>query len=115
MRTQIALLCLILFLLSAASIFAQTQMLDFEDFAGPSRFDSVQAPVRQLSATFSGGEVLRNSPLTAAGKNAVYGTSSTCSGCFPAISIRFNQGVSDVKIFLTALAWRALLDLAEIP
>lgn len=102
MRTRILLLCPALLLMVATSLFAQlkTQTLDFEDFAGPSRFDAVQPPVRELSATVSGGEVVRNPLLAPPGKAAVYGTSFTCSGCLPEISIHFNQKVSGVQISL---------------
>ena len=102
MRTRILLLYPAVLSLCATSLFAQTQKqtLDFEDFAGPSRFDTVQPPVRELSAVVSGGEVLRNPSLASAGKTAVYGTSSACSGCSPEISIHFNQKVSDVRISL---------------
>lgn len=102
MRTRILLLYPAVLSLCATSLFAQTQKqtLDFEDFAGPSRFDTVQPPVRELSAVVSGGEVLRNPSLDSAGKTAVYGTSSACSGCLPEISIHFNQKVSDVRISL---------------
>jgi pimeloyl-ACP methyl ester carboxylesterase len=78
----------------------QKQMLDFEDFAGPSRFDAAQPPVRALSAFVSGGEVLRNPLLAPSGKTALYGTSFACSGCLPEISIHFNQKVSDLQISL---------------
>jgi hypothetical protein len=86
----------------ATSLFAQlkTQTLDFEDFAGPTRFDVARSPVRGLSASVSGGEVLRNPLLAPPGKTAVYGTSFTCSGCLPEISIHFNQKVSGVQISL---------------
>jgi PGAP1-like protein len=102
MRTRILLLCPALLSLLATPLFAQMQMLtlDFEDFAGPSRFDAAQPPVRELSAFVSGGEVLRNPLLAATGKTALYGTSSACSGCLPEISIHFNQRVSDVQISL---------------
>jgi pimeloyl-ACP methyl ester carboxylesterase len=82
----------------ANPLFAQNQKIDFEDFAGPSRFDTVQPPVHALSATISGGEVLRGSSLAPAGRTTVYGTSFECSGCSPAISIQFNQNVSDVEV-----------------
>jgi triacylglycerol esterase/lipase EstA (alpha/beta hydrolase family) len=100
MRTL--LLCPALLLLFATSGFAQMQKrtLDFEDFAGPSRFDTAQPPVRALSTFVSGGQVLRNSLLSPAGKAAVYGTSSACSGCSPEISIHFHQKVSNVQISL---------------
>ena len=102
MRTRRLLLCPALLLLVATPLFAQMQkqMLDFEDFAGPSRFDAAQPPVRALSASVSGGEVLRNPSLAPTGKTAVYGTSSGCSGCLPEISIHFNPQVSDVQISL---------------
>ena len=102
MRTRILLLCLAVLSLCASSLFAQMQRqtLDFEDFAGPSRFDTAHPPVRELSASVSGGEVLRNPSRAPTGKTAVYGTSFACSGCLPEISIHFNQKVSDVQISL---------------
>jgi pimeloyl-ACP methyl ester carboxylesterase len=102
MWTRLLLLCSVVLSLFATPLFAQMQpqTLDFEDFAGPSRFDVARPPVRALSASVSGGEVLRNSSLAPGGKTAVYGTSSACSGCLPQISIHFNQKVSDVQISL---------------
>jgi pimeloyl-ACP methyl ester carboxylesterase len=100
MRTPPLLLCSAFLSLFAIPLFAQPLRLDFEDFAGPSRFDVAQPPVRALSASISGGEVLRNPHLAPAGKSAVYGTSSACSGCLPEISIHFNQKVSDLQLSL---------------
>src|SRR5262249_7002508 len=102
MRTRILLLCPAVLTLFGTSLFAQmrTQTLDFEDFAGPSRFDVVRPPVHALSASVSGGEVLRNPLLAPAGKSAVYGTSFACSGCSPEISIHFNPSVTDVRVSL---------------
>jgi len=101
MRTWIFLLCAAVLSLCVTSLFAQPQKqtLDFKDFAGPSRFDAAQPPVREGYAVVSGGEVLRNSWLAPA-KTAVYGTSSDCAGCSPEISIHFNQKVSDVRLSL---------------
>jgi len=100
MRTRILLLGPAVLSLLTTPVLAQRQRqtLDFEDFAGPSRFEVAQPAVRGLSASVSGGEVLRNPLLAPAGKTAVYGTSHTCSGCLPEISIRFHQRVSDVQI-----------------
>lgn len=84
-------------LLLAGPLFAQTQRIDFREFGGPSRFDTA-LPARTLSATISGGEVLRNSALALAGQAAVYASSYECSGCSPEISIQFNQSVSNVRI-----------------
>ncbi|MGD0908005.1 MAG: hypothetical protein ABSA96_10520 [Candidatus Acidiferrales bacterium] len=92
------LLCTAVLLFFVSPIFAQTHTIDFEDFAGPSQFDAVQPPVTVLSATISGGQVLRNSSLAPAGVTAVYGTSNECTGCSPAISIHFNQPVSDFRV-----------------
>lgn len=92
------LLCTTALFVFASPIFAQSYTIDFEDFAGPSHFDAAQPPVQVLSATVSGGEVLRNSALAPAGVTAVYGTSNECSGCSPDISIRFNQPVSNVQL-----------------
>ncbi len=96
--TGMAVLAFLASVLFASPLFAQNQKIDFEDFAGPSRFDTVQPPVHALSATVSGGEVLRNSSFVPAGKTTVYGTSFECSGCSPEISIHFNQKVSDVEV-----------------
>lgn len=92
------LLCIAVVCLFASPLFAQNHKIDFEDFSGPSRFDAVQAPARSLSATISGGEVLRNSTLGAATSTAVYATSHECAGCSPEISIHFNQRVSNVQV-----------------
>jgi len=102
MRTRRLLLFPAVLSLFATALFAQmpAQTLDFEDFAGPSRFDVARPPVRELSASVSGGEVLRNPLLAPTGKTAVYGTSFACSACLPQISIHFNQKVSDVQISL---------------
>jgi pimeloyl-ACP methyl ester carboxylesterase len=102
MRTWIRLLCPVVLSLFVIPLFAQMQKhtLEFEDFAGPSRFDAARPPVRALSTVVSGGEVLRNPLLAPAGKTAVYGTSSACSGCLPEISIHFHQRVSNVQISL---------------
>jgi len=92
------LLCIAVVGLFASPLFAQSHKIDFEDFAGPSHFDAVQAPARSLSAAISGGEVLRNATLGAATRTAVYATSHECAGCSPEISIRFNQGVANVQV-----------------
>jgi pimeloyl-ACP methyl ester carboxylesterase len=89
---------LAIFLLLATSLLAQTQRLNFEDFPGPSRFDTVKPPVRLLSATISGGEVLRNASLAPRGVSAVYGSSFACSGCSPEITVHFNPKGSKVQI-----------------
>lgn len=91
------LLCAAAFLFIASPVFAQTQTIDFEDAAGPSRFDVAQPPIHALAATISGGQVLRNSTLAPAGKTAVYATSSECSGCSREISIQFDEKASNVR------------------
>jgi len=91
-------LCTAVVFICTGILFAQHHKVDFEDFAGSSRLDTVQSPVRAQSATISGGAVLRDSALAPAGKTAVYGTSYRCAGCSPEISIQFNQSVSDVQI-----------------
>jgi len=98
MRTCRPVLCSAVVLVCTGILLAQTHKIDFEDFAGPSRFGTVQSPVRTLSATISGGTVLRNSALAPAGKTAVYGTSNRCAGCSPEISIQFKQSVSNVQV-----------------
>ncbi len=113
MRTRILLLFPAVLSLCAPPLFAQKQTLDFEDFAGPSRFDTAHPPVRELSASVSGGEVLRNPSLAPTGKTAVYGTSFACSGCLPEISIHFNQKVSDVQISLYSPHVLAISYIAE--
>ena len=96
--TCMAVLTFLASALFASPLFAQNQKIDFEDFAGPSRFDVVQPPVRALSATVSGGEILRGSSFAPMGRTTVYGTSSECSGCSPEISIQFHQKVADVEV-----------------
>jgi pimeloyl-ACP methyl ester carboxylesterase len=91
-------LCIAVVCLFATPLFAQNHKIDFEDFAGPSRFDTVQAPARSLSATISGGEVLRSAARGATARTAVYGTSHECAGCSPEISIQFHQRVSNVQV-----------------
>jgi pimeloyl-ACP methyl ester carboxylesterase len=99
MSTRVhALLCLAAACIFASPALAQSHKINFEEFAGPSRFDAAQAPVRSLSATISGGEVLRNATMGGAVKPATYGTSHECAGCSPEISIQFNQRVANVRI-----------------
>jgi len=100
MRIRLLLLCSTILSLFATPLFAQQLTLDFENLAGPSRFDVAQPPVRALSASISGGEVLRNPAPAPAGKAAIYGTSSACAGCLPEISIHFHQQVSSVRLSL---------------
>src|ERR1700722_3961435 len=66
-------LCIAAAFLFAIPLFAQNHKIDFEDFAGPSRFAAVQAPVHSLSATISGGQVLRNATPGPLARAAVYG------------------------------------------
>src|ERR1700683_874342 len=93
-----ALLCSVFVCLFAAPLLAQTHKIDFEDLAGPSRFDRVQPPAHSLSATFSGGEVLRNATIGEVTRSAVYGTSFECAGCSPEINIHFHQRVANVEV-----------------
>jgi len=92
------LLCTLVLLFFVGPLWAQTHTIDFEDLAGPSRYDAAQGPVRALSATMSGGQVLRNSSLAPEGKTAVYATSNECAGCSRSISIQFDQRVSHVQL-----------------
>jgi pimeloyl-ACP methyl ester carboxylesterase len=91
-------LCIAAVFLFAIPLFAQNHKIDFEDFAGPSRFDSVQAPVHSLSVTISGGQVLRNATPGPLARAAVYGTSHECAGCEPEITIQFHQRVNNVQV-----------------
>ncbi len=93
-----SLLCIAAVCLFGTPLFAQNHKIDFEDFAGPSRFDAVQAPARVQSATISGGQVLRNAMIGATVRSAVYGTSYQCGGCSPEISIQFHHRVANVQI-----------------
>jgi pimeloyl-ACP methyl ester carboxylesterase len=90
----------VVFSLLCGTLFAHTHTINFEEFAGPSRFDSIQPPVHVLSSTISGGQVLRGSAVALPGKASTYGTSSSCAGCLPEITIRFNQPVSGVELSL---------------
>jgi len=99
MRTRIhSLLAIAAVCLFASPLFAQNHKIDFEDFAGPTRFDTAQPPARALSASISGGEVLRNATLGGAMRSSVYATSHECAGCSPEISIQFNQRVANVQV-----------------
>ena len=99
MRTRIHLLLAIAAVcLFAGPLFAQNHKIDFEDFAGPARFDTAQPPARAQSATISGGEALRNATLGGAMRASVYATSHECAGCSPEISIQFNQRVANVQV-----------------
>lgn len=77
-----------------------SQTIDFEDFSGPSLFDSIEPPLKALSATFSGGEVLTNTTFLPADQSSVYGTAFFCAGCSPTITIDFNQKVSNFTALL---------------
>jgi pimeloyl-ACP methyl ester carboxylesterase len=79
---------------------AQEQTIDFEDLAGPSIFGSADPPLHELSATFSGGELLRNATFSPADQSSLYGTASFCNGCLPAIAIDFSQRVANLSLFL---------------
>jgi pimeloyl-ACP methyl ester carboxylesterase len=93
--------CLLLLLFaSSPALQAQTQTVDFEEFAGPSLFDSIQPPLHVLSATFSGGQILTNATFLPVDPTTVYGTADFCAGCLPVISIDFSQKVSNVSLLL---------------
>jgi len=83
-----------------SALSAQTETVDFEQFAGPSLFDSVAPPLQVLAATFSGGEVLTNATFSPADSTSVYGTAAFCAGCLPAIAIDFSQKVANVSLLL---------------
>ncbi|MGE5321570.1 MAG: esterase/lipase family protein [Actinomycetota bacterium] len=76
------------------------QTIDFEDFSGPSVFDTADAPLKALSATFSGGELLTNATFLPADPTSSYGTSFFCSGCLPEITIDFSQKISNFSAFV---------------
>ncbi|MFZ0038284.1 MAG: hypothetical protein WAK91_12725 [Candidatus Acidiferrales bacterium] len=96
--TGLAVIAFLASTIFASPLFGQNQKIDFEDFAGPSRFDAVQPPVHSLSATVSGGEILRGSSFSPTGRTTVYGTSFECAGCSPEISIHFHQKVAHVEL-----------------
>jgi PGAP1-like protein len=103
MRNRVhQLLCAALLMSFASPLAAQVRKIDFEDFSGPSRFDAAQPPVHVLSATLTGGEVLRNSPFAIEGQTTTYATSHECAGCSPVVSIEFHQPVSSVQVLYTA-------------
>ena len=76
------------------------QTIDFEDFSGPSVFDIADPPLKVLSATFSGGELLTNATFLPADPTSAYGTAFFCAGCSPTITIDFSQKVSNFSVFL---------------
>jgi hypothetical protein len=79
---------------------AQVQAVDFEQFSGPSVFDSAKPPLTVGVATFSGGEVLSATTFLPADPTNVYGTSFFCSGCASTITIDFSVPVSNVSMFV---------------
>lgn len=93
-------LCFAFVQLSGAQQQPPTQTIDFEDFSGPSIFDTADAPLKVLSATFSGGELLTNATFLPADPTSAYGTAFFCDGCSPVITIDFNQKVSNFSTFL---------------
>jgi len=93
-------LALLAFWSLPAALSAQVQTIDFEDLAGPSIFASADPPLQKLSATFSGGELLRNATFSPADQSSLYGTASFCNGCQPTITIDFSQKVANLSLFL---------------
>ena len=85
---------------AASTAFSQTQTIDFHQFAGPSVFSGVGAPLQVDSATISGGQILTNATSLPANAGTVYGTASFCPGCLPTITIAFAQGVSKFSVFV---------------
>lgn len=76
------------------------QTIDFEDFSGPSVFDTADPPLKVLSAKFSGGELLTNATFLPADPTSAYGTAFFCAGCLPTITIDFSQKISNFSVFL---------------
>ena len=103
-RHYLLLVVAAIFMLVAQNSSAQqqppVQTIDFEDFSGPSVFDSADPPLKALSATFSGGELLTNATFLPADPTSAYGTAFFCAGCSPTITIDFSQKVSNFSAFL---------------
>jgi pimeloyl-ACP methyl ester carboxylesterase len=93
-------LALLAFCSLPSALSAQVQTIDFEDLAGPSIFASIDPPLQKLSATFSGGELLRNATFLPADPTSLYGTAYFCDGCKPTITIDFSQKVSNLSLLL---------------
>ena len=81
-------------------LFCQTQTIDFEQFSGSDRFSAAQPPLTILSATFSGGQILRNATFASADRTTVYGSAYFCAGCSPTITIDFATKVSNFSVFV---------------
>ena len=93
-------LALLAFWFRPSAVSAQVQTIDFEDLAGPPLFASVDPPLHKLSATLSGGELLRNATFSPADQSTIYGTASFCEGCQPTITIDFSQRVANLSLFI---------------
>jgi hypothetical protein len=89
--------------------------IDFEQFAtgASDKFTAIQPPLLVYtelngqvsnnianSATISGGQILDAATHLPVDRSVVYGTSSFCSGCLPAITIQFANKVSNFSLFL---------------
>ncbi len=85
---------------NAAALAQSQNLIDFEEFSGPSFFTGIQPPLTVGLATFSGGQILDAATFLPVNPTIVYGTAFFCPGCLPTLTIEFAEPVSDLSIFL---------------
>lgn len=76
------------------------ELIDFEQFTGPSVFNGIDPPLTVGVATFSGGQVLNAATFLPADPTVVYGTAFFCPGCLPTLTIDFSVPVSDFSMLV---------------
>ncbi len=86
--------------LFAAAPAGAEELIDFEQFTGPSVFTGIQPPLTVGEATFSGGQILNATTFLPADPTVVYGTAFFCPGCLPTITIDFAVPVSNVSMLV---------------
>jgi hypothetical protein len=71
--------------------------VDFEQFSGPSVFSSTDPhpPLTVGIATFSGGQILRETSALPGDQSSVYGTAPDCRDCQSTLTITFARPVKD--------------------
>jgi hypothetical protein len=102
--------CLAAAITCAVAAGAQAQaptIVDFEQFSGPSVFSSTDPhpPLTVGIATFSGGQILRETSALPADQSSVYGTAPDCRDCQSTLTITFARPVKDFStLVLNGLA-----------
>ena len=85
---------------SAAQAQAPTT-IDFEQFSGPPIFTPDPHPPLTVGiATFSGGQILRNTVGLPINASSVYGTVTGCGNCQSTIAIAFARPIKDFSVLV---------------